>query len=77
MRLSLQSLRLLRKPFQANICDSLGLKEPAVISQTLDRPNIFLSCSKSKGLNVTDYVPMHLCRIVGFSPYTVIHSFPE
>ena len=38
---------------KSSICASLGLSEPAVISQTLDRPNIFLSLSKSKGLNVS------------------------
>ena len=34
------------------ICESLCLREPALVSHTLDRPNIFLSASKSRGLNV-------------------------
>ena len=48
---------------QSEICDSLGLKEPAVILQTLDRPNIFLSCSKSKGLNVNECMQDHLFNL--------------
>ena len=35
------------------ICSSLGLEKPAVVLQTLDRPNIFFSICKSKGLNVS------------------------
>ena len=35
------------------ICESLCLREPALVSHTLDRPNIFLSASKSRGLNVS------------------------
>lgn len=38
---------------KSTICKSLCLKEPAMVSQTLDRPNIYLSASKSKGLNVS------------------------
>ena len=37
---------------KSSVCDSLGLFEPAVISQTLDRPNIFFSASRSKGLTL-------------------------
>ena len=33
---------------KSSICDSLGLFEPAVISQTLDRPNIFSLPVKAK-----------------------------
>lgn len=38
---------------KATICASLGLKEPVVVSKTLDRPNIYLSIHKSKGINVS------------------------
>jgi superfamily II DNA helicase RecQ len=38
---------------KATICASLGLKEPVVVSQTLDRPNIYLSIRESKGINVS------------------------
>ena len=41
---------------KASICSSLGLTEPVVVSHTLDRPNIFLSACKSKGLNVSVHV---------------------
>ena len=35
------------------IVDSLHLKSPVHVSHSLDRPNIFLSYSKSKGLTVS------------------------
>lgn len=38
---------------RTSVCSSLGLSEPAVILQTLDRPNIYLSTSKSRGLSVS------------------------
>lgn len=38
---------------RTSICSSLGLSEPAVILQTLDRPNIYLSTSKSRGVSVS------------------------
>ena len=42
---------------KASISSSLGLSEPV-----LDRPNIFLSACKSKGLNVSLYVCIIHCR---------------
>ena len=33
--------------------DSLQLKSPVHIAHNLDRPNIFLSCTKSRGLTVS------------------------
>ena len=41
------------KAVESMICDSLSLQTPVVVSQSLDRPNIFLSCTKSRGLNVS------------------------
>ena len=49
---------------KSSICDSLGLFEPAVISQTLDRPNIFFSASRSKGLNVSTNTFTHVTLLV-------------
>ena len=63
------------KAIQSKICDSLGLKEPAVISQTLDRPNIYFSCSKSKGLNVSDYILIR-CPIIHIDCAFTL-SYPE
>ena len=47
---------------KASISSSLGLSEPVVVSHTLDRPNIFLSACKSKGLNVSLYLYIIHCR---------------
>ena len=41
------------KAVESMICDSLSLQKPVVVSQSLDRHNIFLSCTKSRGLNVS------------------------
>ena len=38
------------------ICEFLCLREPALVSHTLDRPNIFLSASKSRGLNISTHI---------------------
>ena len=41
---------------QSCICSSLGLSEPVLILHTLDRPNIYLSVCKSKGLPVSKII---------------------
>ena len=54
---------------QTTICESLALKEPAVVSHTLDRPNIYLSASKSKGFDVSRHSvhkPMHARALTAF-----------
>lgn len=37
---------------QAAICKSLCLNEPAIVSQSVDRPNIYLSAGPKKELTV-------------------------
>lgn len=46
--------------------ESLHLKSPVYITHSLDRPNIFLSYAKSKGLAVSAYIYVytHVCIIV-------------
>ena len=45
--------------------ESLHLKSPVLISHNLDRPNIFFSFSKSKGLavSVMSQCPKPLCTV--------------
>lgn len=41
------------KETQTAICDSLHLNNPVVISQTVDRPNIYLSASPIRNISVS------------------------
>ena len=55
---------------KASICSSLGLTEPVVISQTLDRPNIYFSTCKSKGLNVSMQLPVYWHKRINEGTFT-------
>ena len=54
------------------ICESLCLREPALVSQTLDRPNIFLSASKSRGLNANTRIHTSDVHLAVFRVSTVV-----
>ena len=61
---------------KTSICDSLGLSEPAVILQTLDRPNIYLSTCKSRGLRVSSSVHTYTCAYT-MHMYIIICNSPN